>query len=200
MCVAGCLQKGSLDKRKTGFSEVWNRAYCERDASRAGLDEMRPFGEAKSISGHQTLQLMRRAIGIQAELARAEADRARLQRELEEKRRKMLYFVVLGMMMIPHPRHGTNNHDPIPNRVFFVLWWDHSQGPLRPPKKREISAHHPIEKTNPYRQADPRIVNEAPKECREKVWNRREQTTNSREGCTGRLLLRSLIESFPLLP
>lgn len=34
--------------------------YCERDASRAGLLEMRPFGEAKSISGHQTLQLMRR--------------------------------------------------------------------------------------------------------------------------------------------
>lgn len=34
--------------------------YCERDASRAGLLEMRPFGKAKSISGHQTLQLMRR--------------------------------------------------------------------------------------------------------------------------------------------
>lgn len=32
----------------------------EREASRAGLLEMRPFGEAKSISGHQTLQLMRR--------------------------------------------------------------------------------------------------------------------------------------------
>lgn len=31
--------------------------YCE--SSRAGLLEMRPFGEAKSISGHQTLQLMR---------------------------------------------------------------------------------------------------------------------------------------------
>lgn len=34
--------------------------YCERDASRAGLIEMRPFGEAQSISGNQTLQLMRR--------------------------------------------------------------------------------------------------------------------------------------------
>ncbi|KAJ4967552.1 hypothetical protein NE237_019401 [Protea cynaroides] len=44
--------------------EVWNRAYCERDALRAGLDEMRPFGEAKSISGHQTWQLMRRPIGV----------------------------------------------------------------------------------------------------------------------------------------
>ncbi|KAJ3667990.1 hypothetical protein LUZ60_017781 [Juncus effusus] len=29
----------------------------ERDDSRAGLWRMRPFGEAKSISGHQTLQL-----------------------------------------------------------------------------------------------------------------------------------------------
>ena len=57
-----------------------------------------------------------------------------------------------------------------------------------------------FDKVSPSVQADPRIVNEAPKECREKVWNRREQTTNSREGCTGRLLLRSLIESFPLLP
>ena len=38
--------------------------YCERDASRAGLLEMRPFGEAKSISGHQTLQLMRRPYGV----------------------------------------------------------------------------------------------------------------------------------------
>ena len=38
--------------------------YSERDASRAGLLEMRPFGEAKSISGHQTLQLMRRPYGV----------------------------------------------------------------------------------------------------------------------------------------
>ncbi|KAI5638307.1 hypothetical protein M9H77_23691 [Catharanthus roseus] len=38
--------------------------YCERDASRAGLLEMRPFGEAKSISGHQTLQLIRRPCGV----------------------------------------------------------------------------------------------------------------------------------------
>ena len=38
--------------------------YCERDASRAGLLEMRPFGEAKSISGHQTLQLMKRPYGV----------------------------------------------------------------------------------------------------------------------------------------
>ena len=38
--------------------------YCERDASRAGLLEMRLFGEAKSISGHQTLQLMRRPYGV----------------------------------------------------------------------------------------------------------------------------------------
>lgn len=38
--------------------------YCERDASRAGLIEMRPFDEAKSISGHQTLQLMRRPYGV----------------------------------------------------------------------------------------------------------------------------------------
>ena len=34
--------------------------YSERDASRAGLPEMRPFGEAKFLSGHQTLQLMRK--------------------------------------------------------------------------------------------------------------------------------------------
>ncbi|KAL0286633.1 UNVERIFIED_CONTAM: putative mitochondrial protein [Sesamum angustifolium] len=40
--------------------EVWNR----RDASRAGLLEMRPFGKAKSISGHQTLQLMKRPYGV----------------------------------------------------------------------------------------------------------------------------------------
>ena len=38
--------------------------YYERGASRAGLLEMRPFGEAKSISGHQTLQLMRRPYGV----------------------------------------------------------------------------------------------------------------------------------------
>ena len=29
-----------------------------------GFNEMRPFGEAKSISGHQTLQLMRRPYGV----------------------------------------------------------------------------------------------------------------------------------------
>ncbi|KAA0066858.1 putative mitochondrial protein [Cucumis melo var. makuwa] len=40
------------------------KPYCWRDASRAGLNEMRPFGEAKSISGHQTLQLMRRPYGL----------------------------------------------------------------------------------------------------------------------------------------
>ncbi|KAL2942933.1 hypothetical protein RDABS01_031281 [Bienertia sinuspersici] len=34
-----------------------------RGASRAGLIEMRLFREAKSISGHQTLQLMRRPYG-----------------------------------------------------------------------------------------------------------------------------------------
>ncbi|PHT34155.1 hypothetical protein CQW23_25955 [Capsicum baccatum] len=34
------------------------------DASRAGFLEMRLFGEAKSISGHQTLQLMRRPYGV----------------------------------------------------------------------------------------------------------------------------------------
>ncbi|CAE5978977.1 unnamed protein product [Arabidopsis arenosa] len=34
--------------------------YSERDALRAGLPEMRPFGEAKFLSGHQTLQLMRK--------------------------------------------------------------------------------------------------------------------------------------------
>ncbi|KAF3670880.1 putative HTH-type transcriptional regulator TrpI-like [Capsicum annuum] len=38
--------------------------YCERDASRAGLLEIRFFGEAKSILGHQTLQLMRRPYGV----------------------------------------------------------------------------------------------------------------------------------------
>lgn len=38
--------------------------YCGRDASRAGLLEMRPFGKAKSISGHQTLQLMKRPYGV----------------------------------------------------------------------------------------------------------------------------------------
>ncbi|OMP10459.1 hypothetical protein COLO4_04435 [Corchorus olitorius] len=36
----------------------------ERDASRDGLLEMRPFGEAKSISGNQTRQLMRRPYGV----------------------------------------------------------------------------------------------------------------------------------------
>lgn len=43
--------------QKRGEGEI---PYCERDASRARLLEMRPFGEAKSILGHQTLQLMRR--------------------------------------------------------------------------------------------------------------------------------------------
>lgn len=50
------IKRGNIACHKSEAS----RAYCERDASRAGLLEMRPFGEAKSISGHQPLQLMRR--------------------------------------------------------------------------------------------------------------------------------------------
>ncbi|CAA2979186.1 uncharacterized mitochondrial g00660-like [Olea europaea subsp. europaea] len=38
--------------------------YCGRDASRAKLLEMSLFSEAKSISGHQTLQLMKRPYGV----------------------------------------------------------------------------------------------------------------------------------------
>ncbi|CAK9168063.1 unnamed protein product [Ilex paraguariensis] len=38
--------------------------YFKRDASQAGLLEMRPFGKTKSILGHQTLQLMRRPYGV----------------------------------------------------------------------------------------------------------------------------------------
>ncbi|KAL5746699.1 hypothetical protein ACOSQ2_023996 [Xanthoceras sorbifolium] len=53
------LIKDYLPKRKIRVS-----TYCEKDASRAGLLRMRPFGEAKSISGHQTLQLMRRPYGV----------------------------------------------------------------------------------------------------------------------------------------
>ncbi|CAJ1937621.1 unnamed protein product [Sphenostylis stenocarpa] len=50
-----CLRGDHVTRARRGLEP-----YCERDASRAGLLEMRPFGEAKSISGHQTLQLMRR--------------------------------------------------------------------------------------------------------------------------------------------
>ncbi|KAF3685147.1 hypothetical protein FXO37_00889 [Capsicum annuum] len=50
---------GLLPFRRQGLEP-----YCERDASRARLLEMRLFGEAKSISGHQTLQLMRRPYGV----------------------------------------------------------------------------------------------------------------------------------------
>ncbi|GMH28960.1 hypothetical protein Nepgr_030803 [Nepenthes gracilis] len=54
------MEKGNIACHKSEASST----YCERDASRAGLPEMRPFGEAKSISGHQTLQLMRRPYGV----------------------------------------------------------------------------------------------------------------------------------------
>ncbi|KAF3683206.1 ATP synthase F1 subunit alpha [Capsicum annuum] len=50
---------GLLPFRRQGLEP-----YCERDASRARLLEMRLFGEAKLISGHQTLQLMRRPYGV----------------------------------------------------------------------------------------------------------------------------------------
>lgn len=56
------IKRGKIACHKSEASRV--STYCERDASRAGLLEMRPFGEAKSISGHQTLQLMRRPYGV----------------------------------------------------------------------------------------------------------------------------------------
>ena len=56
------IKRGNIACHKSEASRV--STYCERDASRAGLLEMRPFGEAKSISGHQTLQLMRRPYGV----------------------------------------------------------------------------------------------------------------------------------------
>ncbi|KAF3685159.1 hypothetical protein FXO37_00901 [Capsicum annuum] len=55
------IEKGNIACHK---SEVRLEPYCERDASRVGFLEMRLFGEAKSISGHQTLQLMRRTYGV----------------------------------------------------------------------------------------------------------------------------------------
>ncbi|KAJ8434175.1 hypothetical protein Cgig2_025315 [Carnegiea gigantea] len=57
------LHKGNIACHKSEASKK-HLPYCERGASRAGLDEMRPFDEAKSISGHQTLQLMRRPYGV----------------------------------------------------------------------------------------------------------------------------------------
>ena len=42
--------------------EVWNPT-ARGTPREPGFNEMRPFGEAKSISGHQTLQLMRRPYG-----------------------------------------------------------------------------------------------------------------------------------------
>ncbi|GJS90188.1 hypothetical protein Tco_0772824 [Tanacetum coccineum] len=43
----------------------WIFVFLEMPFSRAGLLEMRPFGEAKSISGHQTLQLMKRPYAVE---------------------------------------------------------------------------------------------------------------------------------------
>ena len=43
--------------------EVWNPT-ARGTPREPGFNEMRPFGEAKSISGHQTLQLMRRPYGV----------------------------------------------------------------------------------------------------------------------------------------
>ena len=42
--------------------EVW-KPTARGTPREPGFNEMRPFGEAKSISGHQTLQLMRRPYG-----------------------------------------------------------------------------------------------------------------------------------------
>lgn len=56
------IERGNIACHKSEARRL--TPYCERDASRAGLLEMRPFGEAKSISGHQTLQLMRRPYGV----------------------------------------------------------------------------------------------------------------------------------------
>jgi len=52
------MKRGNIACHKSE-ARFGTEPYCERDASRAGLIEMRPFGEAKSISGHQTLHLMR---------------------------------------------------------------------------------------------------------------------------------------------
>nr|GMD52916.1 orf145 [Ipomoea batatas] len=65
-CFSSDVRFGSIPGRVEGLSRARRglEPYCERDVSRAGLLEMRPFGEAKSISGHQTLQLMRRSYGV----------------------------------------------------------------------------------------------------------------------------------------
>ncbi|KAI5669093.1 hypothetical protein M9H77_18946 [Catharanthus roseus] len=51
------IERGNIACHKSEARHL--TPYCERDASQDGLLEMRLFGEAKSISGHQTLQLMR---------------------------------------------------------------------------------------------------------------------------------------------
>ncbi|KAL5762767.1 hypothetical protein ACOSP7_019031 [Xanthoceras sorbifolium] len=56
------IKRGNITCHKSEASRV--SIYCERDASRVRLLEMRPFGKAKSILGHQTLQLMRRPYGV----------------------------------------------------------------------------------------------------------------------------------------
>jgi len=53
------MKRGNIACHKSE-ARFGTEPYCERDTSRAGLLEMRPFGEAKSILGHQTLQPMRR--------------------------------------------------------------------------------------------------------------------------------------------
>ncbi|PHU01064.1 hypothetical protein BC332_30851 [Capsicum chinense] len=54
---------GLLSFRRRGLEP-----YYERDALRARILEMRLFGEAKSISGYQTLQLMRRPYGVKGSM------------------------------------------------------------------------------------------------------------------------------------
>ncbi|MCD7446292.1 hypothetical protein HAX54_000102 [Datura stramonium] len=63
MAVLDPTERGNIAFHK---SEARLEPYCERDASRAEILEMRPFGEANSISSHQTLQLMRRPYGVKA--------------------------------------------------------------------------------------------------------------------------------------
>lgn len=68
-------EKGK-DSMSQERGEVWNPtargiyySTIRRGTPRepAGLLEMKPFGEAKSISGHQTLQLMRGRYGVKGE-------------------------------------------------------------------------------------------------------------------------------------
>ncbi|NP_064025.1 orf129b (mitochondrion) [Beta vulgaris subsp. vulgaris] len=55
------MKKGNIACHK---SEASKKHLLREGRLASRLIEMRPFGEAKSISGHQTLQLMRRPYGI----------------------------------------------------------------------------------------------------------------------------------------